>query len=161
MTISGRPLREHIILLFPLFGVIAGVWALRLITSAAGAPTGVVHAFSVTITSAICILVAVLLIHKRQFGGYSTVVTAVFLLVCWEQFLIILAIAIYILTGRTNVFTAPEHSAHMHDPLAHIAGHLTFGIGIQTLFGSAMACLLYWMLRTILPRPSTSAGPEP
>src|SRR5205814_1954156 len=120
-----------------------------------------VHVFSVTVTSSICILVAVLLIHKKQCGGYSTVVAAVFLLVCWEQLLIVCAIAIYMLTGRTNVFTAPQHSAHMHDPLAHIAGHLTFGIGIETLFGSAMACLLFWMLRTLVSKePLVRSGPQ-
>jgi len=160
VRIGGRSFREHIRFLLPLFGVIAGVWALRLITSTVGAPTRVVHSFSVTITSSLCILVAVLLIHKQKFGGYSSVMTAVFLLVCWEQLLIVSAIAIYVLTGHANVFTAPEHSAHMHDPLAHIAGHLTFGIGIQTLLGSGMACLLFWMLRMFLPKqPLVRSGP--
>jgi hypothetical protein len=161
MRISGRPFQEHVRLLVPLFGVVAAVWALRLIASAAGAPLGVVRLFSVTVTSAFCILLAVLLIHKRRFGGYSSVVAAVFLLVCWEQFLIISAIAMYVLTGKTNVFTAPEHHEHMHSPMAHIAGHLTFGIGIETLFGSAMACLLFWMLRTLAPKePLVRSGPQ-
>ena len=161
MKISGRPLGEHLRLLRPLFGVIAAVWALRLITSAAGAPLGVVRSFSVTVTSAFCILLAVLLIHQRRFGGYSSVVASVFLLVCWEQFLIISAIAMYVLTGKTNVFTAPEHHEHMHSPLGHIAGHLTFGIGIETLFGSGMACLLFWMLRTLAPKePLVRSGPQ-
>ena len=151
MTISGRSLREHVRLLLPLFGVIAGVWLLRFITSEAGAPTGIVHALSVTVTTSVCILLAVLLIHKRQFGGYPSVVAAVFLLVCWEQLLIVSGIAMYVLTGRTNVFGGHEHSAHMHSPMAHIAGHLTFGLGFGELFGAAIGSLWLWVLRRIVP----------
>src|SRR5438046_3092397 len=131
MRISGRPLGEYIRLLAPLFGLIAAVWALRLITSALGAPPGLVRVFSVTVVSSVCILLAVLLIHIRRFGGYSSVVTAVFLLVCWEQLLIIAAIGFAFFTNTGNIFTAPEYAAHTISLPAHIVGHVTFGIGLE------------------------------
>ena len=151
MRISGRPLIEYIRFLAPLFGLIAAIWALRLLTSAVGVPPGVVRLFSVTVTNSVCILLAVLLIHVRRFGGYSSVVTAVFLLVFWEQFLIIAAIAFAFFTGTGNIFTAPEYSGRTTSLLAHIIGHVTFGIGIETLLGAGMGCLLFWLIRRMVP----------
>lgn len=151
MNISGHSIRQHIRNLAPLFGLIAAVWALRWIASALGAHRNVVQVFSVTFTTSVCILLAVLLIHLRRFGAYASVIAAAFLLVCWEQFLIISAIAVALFTSTGNVFTAPEYSGHMGTPLAHIVGHLTFGIGIRTIFGSAMGCVLFWVIRRLVP----------
>jgi len=154
MKISGRPLNEYIRFLAPLFGLIAAVWALRLITGAVGIPPAVVRVFSVTVTSSICVLLAVLLIHIRRFGGYAAVVTAVFLLVTWEQVLIIAAIAFALFTRTGNIYTAPEYAGRTPSLSAHIFGHLTFGIGIETLFGAGMGCLLLWLIRRMVPAES-------
>ena len=67
MNINGHGLQDHIRLAAPLFGVIAAVWALRLILAAAGAPRGLVLTASVTIAHAFCILVVAVLIHVRRF----------------------------------------------------------------------------------------------
>jgi hypothetical protein len=85
------------------------------------------------------------------------VVLAVFLLVCWEQLLIVAAIAASIFTARSNVFTEPQFSGPAPSPLLHIIGHLTFGIGIQTLFGAGMASLLFWLIRKLGP-PTQQPG---
>ena len=159
MKISGRALREHVQLLAPLFGLIAAVWALRLILSLTGAPVSLVRIFSVTVTSSVSIMLAVVLIHVRRFGGYSSVVASAFLLTSWSQLLIIAAIALAIVTGTGNIFTAPEYSGRTVKPIFHIMGHLTFGIAFGTLFGAAMGCLVLWMIRRITPpQPRHSTG---
>ena len=150
MNINGFSLRDHLRLLSPLFGVIAAVWALRLILAAMGASSHVLSICSVTTASAVTLLLAVLLIHGRHAGGYANVVAAVFLLECFEQGLIGAAIAFGALTGTQNVYSAPEFSFGL-SPLRHILGHLTFGIGLGTLFGSATGCLLFWLLRKFVP----------
>ena len=137
----------------PLFGFIAAVWALRLVLDAAGASHKIISAFSVTVASAVAIVLAVLLIHFRRFGSFSNVVTAVILLVVWSQLLVILAIVFSVAIGRENIFTAPEFSVPGDDPhhIKHILGHLTFGIGVESLFGAAVGCLLLLLLRMMLP----------
>jgi len=150
MRIGGHALREHIRLLMPLFGLIAAVWLLRLIMDKAGTPPSVVRMVSVTVAGAASILLAALLIHFKAFGGYANVVAAAFLLELWAQSLISAAIAFSILTGTTNIYTAPEYSPRAGQ-LAHIFGHLTFGLGFGTLFGAGMGCLLLWLLRHIVP----------
>ncbi|HUI43795.1 MAG TPA: hypothetical protein VL523_17685 [Terriglobia bacterium] len=148
MKIGGHGLQEHVRLLGPLFGFIAAAWALRMIVYAAGVSKASLwlHVISVTLVGALSILLAVVMIHRRRFGSYASVVASVFLLMCWEQLLIVAAIAFTALTGFNNVYSAPEFSFG-ETPWVHAAGHLTFGIGSGTIFGGAMGCLLLWMLR--------------
>jgi hypothetical protein len=154
MKVCGQRLRDHLGLLAPLFGLLAAVWVLRMVLYAASAPHIVVHWCSMTIAGPASIMLAVFLIYVRRFGSYPNVVLAAFLLVCCQQLLIIAAIAFAILTGTHNVFTAPEFAGRF-SPAAHIFGHLTFGLGLGTLFGSAMGCLLLWLLRKLVPLPAS------
>jgi hypothetical protein len=150
MKIGGHGLREHIHLLKPLFGLIAAVWLLRLVLDKAGTPPTVVRMVSVTVAGAASVLLAALLIHFKAFGSYASVVAASFLLECWQQLLICGAIAFSAVTGTANIYAAPDYSPRS-GPVAHIIGHLTAGLGVGTLLGAAMGCLLLWMLRRLVP----------
>ena len=157
MNIGGYGLRGHVKLLGPLFGLIAAVWLLRWVLEAVGGPHRLVGLFSVTVVTSLSILVGVGMMHARRFGSYLNVAAVSFLLVSWEQLLIVAAIVFAIVSGIDNVYTAPEYSIVGEDPYHkwHILGHLTFGIGAGTLFGSAAGCLLLWLLRMLVPpRPS-------
>jgi hypothetical protein len=151
MRIGGRSLREYLHLLGPLFGLIAAVWGLRLVIATAGLPAQLVRILSVTVATSICILLAAVLIHVRRFGGYSALITAVFLLVVWGQLLISAAILLAMVTGQGNVYTEPEYAGHSPTLMLHLVGHLTFGIGFSTLFGAGMACVLFWLIRKVIP----------
>lgn len=152
MKIGDHGLGEHIRLLAPLFGLITAVFVLRLVLDAAGAPSGLVRACSITVFGAVAVLLAVLLIHIRRFGSYANVLVSAFLLTAWEQLLIAGAIFFSVLTRTQNVYTAPEYSpGRLMDPWRHIAGHLIFGNLSGTLFGTLMGCLILWMLRVLVP----------
>src|SRR3974377_2253495 len=99
MNINGFSLRDHLRLLAPLFGLIAAVWALRLILAAMGASRLALSICSVTTAGPGTLLLPVLLIHGKHMGSYANVVAAVFLLECCEQGLITVAIAFGTLTG--------------------------------------------------------------
>lgn len=150
MRIGGHGLRDHLRLLMPLFGLIAAVWVLRMVLDAGGLPLSIVRFFSVGVAGAVSGLVAVWLIHFRRFGSYSNVVFATFLLILWEELLIVAAIAFAVATGTENIYTHSDF-AHQMSHAQHIAGHLTFGLGVGTLFGSGMGCALLWMLRRFVP----------
>jgi len=153
MKIGGHGMREHIRLLAPLFVFIAAVWFLRWILAAAGSPGWLVLMISVTTATAVAILLAVVMIHFRKFGGYPNVVVASFLLNIWAQLLIIAAIAFAVLTNMPNIYSALEHSVAGYDPnhYSHMYGQLTFGIGTGTLVGAAGGCLLLFLLRRMIP----------
>jgi hypothetical protein len=153
MRIGGHGFREHLRLLSPLFALIAAVFFLRLIMAAADTPAWIVRIVSVTTTTSAAILLAVVLIHVRQAGGYANVVMASLLINSWAQLLIIGAIVFTVLTGVRNIYTYPEYSIVPYDPnhTRHILGHLSGGVGVGTLEGSAGGCLLLWLLRTFAP----------
>jgi hypothetical protein len=159
VTICGHRLREHVRFLAPLIIVIAAVWLLRILTDVAGAPRGVVRFFSLTVTSALCVLVAAAMIHRSRFGSYPNVVAASVLLVAWEQILIVLAILFAGVTHTSNIFTAPEYSNGLSQS-RHIIGQLTFGVGLGVIYGAAMGCLLLWILNTMLPPSQQSRKPH-
>jgi hypothetical protein len=155
MKIGGHGLGDYLRLLTPLYAFIAAVWALRLVLFAAGVPHMVLLICSVTVAGAVSILLVVLMIHSRRFGGYTNVVAAAFLIHCWQQFLIVAAIAFTALTNIQNVYSVPEFSVGL-DYLHHILGQVTFGIGSGTLSGSAIGILLLWMLRRVAPKEARS-----
>jgi hypothetical protein len=147
-------MREHVRLLMPLFAFVAAVWLLRLLLSALGVSLSVSRFFSVTTASAIALFLAVLLIYFRGFGGYTNVVATSLLLNAWSQLLIIIAILFAVATGTENVYTLPEFSVPGDDPmhLRHIFGHLTFMLGLGTLLGTGVGCLMLWFLRWMVPK---------
>ena len=153
MRIGEHRLREHLRLLMPCMGLVSLVWLLRAIMDAAGSPPWIVRMTSVTLATSVALLLAVVLIHVRQFGGYPSVVTAAFLLNLWSELLICLAIVFSVVTGIVNIYTAPEYTPLALDPyhLKHLRGHLTFGVGLGTLVGSAVGSLLLFLLRMLAP----------
>jgi hypothetical protein len=154
VKVCGYGLRDHIRLLVPLFALLTVVWALRLILAASGAPSGLTRLASLTVMGPAVVVLAALLMHERRFGSYTNVVLASFLLNAWAELLIVAAITFTVLTGKQNIYTAPEFSVPRHDPshVGHILGHLTFGIGFGTLVGAAEGCLLLWLLRKLTPK---------
>jgi hypothetical protein len=153
MKVGGRQIREHLRFLRPLFTFITVVWLVRLVLGAAGAPVWLLSVFSVTAAVPTAVFLAVVLIHVRNFGSYPNVVVASLLLNSWGQLLVIAAVVFSVATNTTNVFTWSEFSMPGDDPLhlRHIYGHLTFGIGLGTLFGAGTGCLMLWLLRTMVP----------
>lgn len=153
MKFSGKTLGQHFQLLTPLFGIIAGVWALRFFLGQVGAPYWMIRPVSVTVAVPVSIILMTLLIRAKRFGGYPSVIVGAFLLVAWSQLLVVTAILLSVFGGVGNIFTAPEFSPpndpeHTH----HILGHLTFGIGFLTVFSSVMGCLILFMLRRTHPK---------
>ncbi|HLG16877.1 MAG TPA: hypothetical protein VJH03_20595 [Blastocatellia bacterium] len=152
MRIGGRRVREHIRFLWPLFGFIAVVWALRLVADAVAPNHRIARFFSLTAAAPLAVLLAVLMIHVRRFGGYKNVVIASLLLVAWSHLLIMVAIVFSVVTGLENVFTAPEFSVPLDDRyhVRHILGHVTLAIG-GGLMGAGIGCVLLYLLRLLVP----------
>jgi hypothetical protein len=153
MKIGGHPMRQHLRLLAPLFALLAGVWLLRWIIGCINTPSWLFQVVSLTVFAPVAVLLAVLMLHVRRFGGYASVVVCSLLLNAWTETLIVLAIAFSVLTGFSNIYTAPMYSPADAGPhhLRHIRGHLTYGIGISTLAGAAMGSLLLLLLRKLAP----------
>lgn len=150
MKVNGRTLSEHLRLLKPFFWVLALVWALRYVVALAGGPTWLVRSFSLIFLAPILIAVMVLVVHIRRFGGYSNVIVATFLL----TFFVHLLIASGILLTETMGIERVMRPSVRHAPptLTHAIGHLTFGLGMGTILGAALASILLFVLRMVVPK---------
>jgi hypothetical protein len=159
MKIGGHRLIEHIRLLLPVLSLVTGVWLLRWIVSASGAPVELTKLVSLTTTTGVSTILAVLLIRSRGYGGYASVVLASFIISAWAQFLIVAAITYASVTQKNNVYTLPIYSLPARDvtPLEHIYEHLTSGIGMGTIVSAGVGCLLMWLLRKMIPAKNTAA----
>jgi hypothetical protein len=153
MMSSKMSFKEQMRFLYPFFLLMFSIWALRIMLDAAGAPGWLTRLMSLTTFSPIAILLGVLLLHVRGAGGYSQVVVTSFLINAWAQLLIIATIVFSVTTGIDTVYTAPEFSLPGDDPwhMRHIHGHLTFGIGLGSLVGAGVGCLLLSLLRRFIP----------
>lgn len=162
LKIQGKSFGAHLRLVMPFFWFIAGVWLLRLSLPMFSPPGWVVSVLSIHVAVSISVLVVVVLIFSRQFGGYANVVFSTFLLVAWGELLVSAAILFAVLTGTENIFIFPEFSLEA-DPyhIKHITGHLTFSLGGGTLVGSGMGCLLLFLLRTLVPTGSQTSEEGP
>jgi hypothetical protein len=162
MRISGRTFSEHIRLLTPLFGIITAVFALRLLLGFVNVPGWLLVTVSISVIVPICIVLMTVLVHFRRFGGYGNIILSTFMLVVWSQLLIVAGILFSVTTGIENIYTYPEFSIGGEDPyhIRHITGHLTFGVGIETVFGSILSSILLYMLRRTSPR-KTNRTQEP
>ncbi len=156
MKIDGHSPRDYLHLLAPLFALLAAVWALRIVVYAAGVTGLALHIISVTLTGRVSILLAVIMIYRRRFGSYASVIASVFLLSCWEEFIISAAILFTMFTGVTNVYSARPFTFGMSSA-ANLASHLTMGLGSGTLLGAAMGCLLLLILRKLVSSEARSA----
>ena len=158
MKIGGHRLRQHLRLLSPLLALLAGVWVLRWIIGCVNTSAWLLQVVSLTLFTPVAVLLAVLTLHVRRFGGYANVVVCSLLLNAWTETLIVLAIGFSVLTGISNIYTAPMFSPSDAGPhhLRHIRGHLTYGIGLSTLTGAAVGSLLLFLLRKLAPM-----GPAP
>ncbi len=150
MKIGEHGVREHIRLLTSSFALVAIVWIIRLSLSIAGVPSWVVKLSSVTVATPVAVMLAAVLLHARGYRSYASIVVASLMINIWAECLIVLAILFTILTGIENIYSTPEFTGG-ESQWAHIHGHITFGLGFGTLVGAAVGCLLFWLLRTLLP----------
>jgi hypothetical protein len=155
MNIEGHSLREYLHLTFPAFGLILAVWMLRLVLAAAGAPLNIVRLFSVSVASAVAMVLAVLLLHLHHAGGYLGAFVCSYVLGIWAQLLLVSAIIFTIVSGIPTIYSAPEFTPPAWSQWRHVLSHLFFGFVVGAVFSFVLSALLLWMFRRLVPvKPS-------
>ena len=149
----GKPFVEYVRFARAVLLAILVIGVVRLGLSLAGVPVGIVKVFSVTVV----LLAGVLYLGAaaaRGFGGYRHLLPLVFFPALLANVMAAAAIGLAALTGRTNVYAAPEYS-NLPNYLPHAAGHLA-GTLVVTLGAWGLASLA--MLVTRMVRGGAPAG---
>lgn len=151
MNIEGHSLREYLRLTSPAFGLILAVWLLRLVLAAADVPINIVRLFSVSVASAVAMVMAVLLLHLHRAGGYLSAFACSYVLGIWAQLLLVCAIVFSIITGIPTIYCAPEFTPPSWSQWHHVLSHIFFGVVVGAVFSLILSSLLLWMFRRLIP----------
>jgi len=160
MTIFGKPLSQYtqfcslFLILVPLVGVV------RLVLSLSGTPNASVKWISVTAAVWIGVVYNAVRVHTRGFGAYKQLLVITVLLNLAGQAVIICGIVLGMITGETNIFSAPEYSFFGNGAnLLHVGAHLFIATTAGSLVAWALGSFVLFITKRVAsPNPTTTAA---
>ena len=143
MTFFGRPLSDYVRFCKPFLVLIPIVGILRLALSISGEPNSSVKWVSMTALTWIGVLYYAARVHTTGFGSYKQFLPICVLLNLAAQAVAILGIIVAIVTGVSNIYSAPEYAFGGDGKTwLHVGAHL----GIGTIAGS----LVPWVIGSLV-----------
>jgi hypothetical protein len=161
MSLFGKSLSEYVRFQRPILGLILIVALARLSLSLAGVSNSVVKYFSVTAACALGLVLCSILVHTRSFGSYKQLLVLIGLQSITAQVLSAAAIALAIVTGHDNIFSAPEYSGGGDGKTwGHAGAHLVLATTFLTVIGWAIGSLILYIAKKSDPRPQLTETPR-
>jgi hypothetical protein len=126
MKIFGKTISEYARFERGFLLLVLVVGVARLSLSLLGVPNATVKFFSLTVLFLVGMLYYSVRVHTSGFGSYQQLLPVLALQVIVGNCIVILGILIGIVTGKDNVFTAPEFSPGKVDgkTWGHVGGHV-------------------------------------
>jgi len=148
--IFGKPLSAYVAFAKVILLLIVVVGVARLALSLAGVENATVKWLSISIVSLIGLVYYSIRVHTTGFGSYKQLLALIVLQGVVAQTIIIVGIVIAILTGRDNIFSAPEYSGGGDGKTwLHAGAHLIFGVIVGSLIGWLIGCLIMWVTKKV------------
>lgn len=126
MTIFGKRLSDYLRFERELLILILVVGLAKLILSLLGGPNSITKFLSLTVLLLLGMIYYSVRVSTSRFGSYKQLLPVLALQVILAQCIILAGIVIGILTGKDNIFTAPEFSPGKVDgkTWGHAGGHV-------------------------------------
>ncbi len=160
MKIFGKSPYEYVTFAKAILAVIVIVGALRLVLSLAGVSNDTVKWFSMSVVALLGALYFGVQVAKTGFGGYRHLLPLMVLQGGISNAIAALGVALAIVTGRNNIFTAPEFSGgEVGNNWIHAAAHLVLGLTVIPLVLWALSSLAMLVAKKLgAPRTKAPAG---
>ncbi|HEX9203743.1 MAG TPA: hypothetical protein VF964_07255 [Vicinamibacteria bacterium] len=130
-------------------------WLVRLTLSLTGTPNASAKWVSVTAVLLCGVLYYGGAVYTRGFGSYKQLYPLVLFQSVLGEGLVALAIALAILTGRDNIYTAPEYSGGGDGKnWGHVVAHLVVGGVILPLVSWGISSVVLLVTKKVAPRPA-------
>ena len=151
----GKSLSEYMRFQKAILILIGVIWAVRLGLSLAG-NDGAARWVSVTAVLALGAVYYGVAVYNRGFGSYKQLLPLCLIQGIVSQVLVALGIALAILTGQSNIFTAPEFSPPWGGiSWGHVADHVFVAGAIAfPLIGWLLGSIAMFIVRKVSPRPA-------
>lgn len=125
----------------------------RLGLSLAGTPNSVAKWISVTVVLLAGVVYYGVAVYTSGFGSYKQLYPLVLFQSVLGEGLVALAIVLAILTGRDNIYTAPEYSGGGDGKnWLHVVAHLVVGAVVFPLISWGVSSLVMLVTKKVAPR---------
>jgi hypothetical protein len=135
--------------------LIAGVGLARLWLSLAGQPNSTVRFLSMNVVAWAGAFYYGVAVHTRRFGSYKQLLPLGLFQTILQQLIAVAGILLAI-SGRPNIFAAPEYSFAAQSQWTHLAAHLTVGLVVPPLLLWAVSSLVLLVTRKTSGQPATA-----
>ena len=142
MTIFNKPLSEYVAFCGPFLILIPLVGIVRLALSVNGASNTTVRWVTMTGLMVIAVIYCAVRVQTTGFGSYKHLLVVCALLNLTTQIVSIAGIVTARVTGRENIFSAPEYSFGAGSSLGHVAAHV--------FVGTTVGSLVPWLVGSLL-----------
>jgi hypothetical protein len=143
MTIFGRRLSEYVDFCKPFLVLIPIIGITRLALSLSGVPNSTAKWFSITALLWIGVVYYAIRVHTTGFGSYKQLLVVCAIQNLLAQVIIISGIVLAIVTGTSNIFSAPEY-AFGGD------GKTWLHVGAHLLIGTTLGSLVPWLIGSMI-----------
>jgi hypothetical protein len=151
----GKTLAEYLRFQRVILALIVAAFVVRLALSMAGVANTTARWISVTVVLLVGVVYYGVAVYRKGFGSYQQLYPLMLIQSIVGEGLVALAIVLAILTGRDNIYTAPEYSGGGDGKTwLHVGAHLLVGIVILPLLSWAIASLVMLVTRKAAPRPA-------
>ena len=160
MTIFGKPLSEYVNFQKVILGLILVVGLTRLALSLAGVSNSMTKWLSISVVTLIGLVYYSIRVHTTGFGSYKQLLPLHVIQNFVANLIIAAGIVIAIFTGQDNIFSAPEYSGGGDGKnWLHVAAHMVLGVGVGSLLGWLVGCVILWVVKKAAPKgKATAAG---
>jgi len=149
----GKTVAQYLGFQKVVLAVIVLVFLVRFAVSLAGAPNSVARWISVTVVLLAGVVYYGVAVHTSGFGSYKQLYPLVLFQSLLGEGLVALAIALAILTGTDNIYTAPEYSGGGDGKnWLHVVAHLFIGAVVMPLLSWGISSLVMLVTKKVAPR---------
>ena len=129
------------------------VFVVRFALSLAGTSNSTTKWASVTVVLLLGILYYGVAVHTRGFGSYKQLYPLLLFQSLLGQGLVALAIVLGIVTGRDNIYTAPEYSGGVDGKnWMHVLAHVVIAAVVLPLVSWAISSLVLLVTKKVAPK---------
>jgi hypothetical protein len=151
----GKTLAEYLRFQRVILALIVAAFVIRLALSLAGVENTTARWISVTVVLLVGVVYYGVAVYRKGFGSYRQLYPLMLIQSIVGEGLVALAIVLAILTGRDNIYTAPEYSGGGDGKTwLHVVAHLVIGIVVLPLVSWAIGSLVMLVTRKAAPRPA-------
>ena len=158
MQIFGKSFSEYVGFQKVILWLIAIVALARLALSLGGVPNSTAKWLSVSVMILLGAIYCSIRVHTTSFGSYKQLLVLLWIQAMLGELIVAASIVLGIVTGKDNIFTAPEYSGGEDGKTwLHVGAHILVGAVVLPLLNWIIGSLILFITKKVKPRDAQPA----